>query len=194
MGSPGHLPSSPLPSPPPLHPVPTVKSERMRERERILGTTELAFPHLPVVRSNVGCPGAVAVGEIHRHGGGSGAAGRRPASTDEHQLGAAGVDSPAAGGDRAESPRGLRREPRASVRAGFSVPVSRFMRALCEHYGAELHNFGPNSNSQAAVFVAICEGYLGIEAHWDLWIHLFRGELFVENVRGSRSGSRALEG
>ena len=30
---------------------------------------------------------------------------------------------------------------------GFGVPVSRFMRALCEYYGAELHNFGPNSIS-----------------------------------------------
>src|SRR6185295_10200193 len=51
-------------------------------------------------------------------------------------------------------------------------------------YGAELHNFSPNSISQAAVFVAVCEGYLGIEVHWDLWIHLFRGELFIESVRG----------
>ena len=25
---------------------------------------------------------------------------------------------------------------------------------------------------------------MGIEGHWDLWIHLVRGELFVENVRG----------
>jgi hypothetical protein len=66
---------------------------------------------------------------------------------------------------------------------GFGVPVGRFMRALCDHYGAELHNFSPNSISQVAVFVAVCEGYLGIEAHWDLWIHLFRGELFVEHVR-----------
>ena len=66
---------------------------------------------------------------------------------------------------------------------GFGVPVSRFMRALCEYYGVELHNFSPNSISQAAVFVAVCEGYLKIEAHWDLWIHLFRGELFVENAR-----------
>ena len=64
---------------------------------------------------------------------------------------------------------------------GFGVPVCRFMRALCEYYGAELHNFSPNSISQAAVFFAVCEGYLGIEAHW---IHLFRGELFVENARG----------
>ena len=55
---------------------------------------------------------------------------------------------------------------------GFGVPVSRFMRALCEYYGAELHNFGPNSISQAVVFIAVCEGYLGI------------GELFIENMRG----------
>ena len=66
---------------------------------------------------------------------------------------------------------------------GFGIPVGRFMRALCEYYGVELHNFGPNSISQAAVFVTVCEGYLGIEAHWDLWIHLFRGELFIENMR-----------
>ena len=42
----------------------------------------------------------------------------------------------------------------------------------------------PTPSRSAAVFVAVCEGYLGIEAHWDLWIHLFRGELFIENVRG----------
>ena len=48
----------------------------------------------------------------------------------------------------------------------------------------ELHNFNRNSISQMAVFVAVCEGYLGIEAHWDLWIHLFCGELYIENVQG----------
>ena len=46
----------------------------------------------------------------------------------------------------------------------------------------ELHNFAPNAISQAAVFVAICEGYLGITAHWDQWRHLFRGELYTEPV------------
>ena len=40
---------------------------------------------------------------------------------------------------------------------GFGVPVGRFMRALCKYYGVELHNFDPNSISQAAVFVAVCE-------------------------------------
>ena len=48
---------------------------------------------------------------------------------------------------------------------GFGIPVGRFMWALCEYYGVELHNFSPNSISQAVVFVAVYEGYLGIEAH-----------------------------
>jgi hypothetical protein len=30
---------------------------------------------------------------------------------------------------------------------GFTVPASRFMRALCYHYGVELHNFAPNAIS-----------------------------------------------
>jgi hypothetical protein len=62
---------------------------------------------------------------------------------------------------------------------GFAAPASHFMRALCHHYGVELHNFAPNAISQAATFVGICEGYLGIPVNWDLWIHLFGAELFT---------------
>jgi hypothetical protein len=60
---------------------------------------------------------------------------------------------------------------------GFAVPASRFMRGRCYHYGVELHNFTPNSISQAATFVGVCEGFLGIPVNWDLWVHLFRAEL-----------------
>ena len=67
---------------------------------------------------------------------------------------------------------------------GFGVPTSKFVRVLCHHYEVELHNFAPNSISQAAVFVAVCEGHLGVEAHWELWQHLFRGELYTEHVQG----------
>jgi hypothetical protein len=45
---------------------------------------------------------------------------------------------------------------------GFMAPASRFMRALCHHYGVELHNFAPNAISHAATFVGVCEGFLGI--------------------------------
>jgi hypothetical protein len=44
---------------------------------------------------------------------------------------------------------------------GFNAPASRFMRGLCYHYGVELHNFAPNTISQAVCFVAVCEGFLG---------------------------------
>jgi len=33
-----------------------------------------------------------------------------------------------------------------------------------------------------AVFVALCEGYLGEVAYWDLWILLFHGELYTDSV------------
>jgi hypothetical protein len=59
----------------------------------------------------------------------------------------------------------------------FAAPASRFMRALCYHYGVELHNFTPNAISQVATFVGVCEGFLAIPVNWDLWVHLFRAEL-----------------
>jgi hypothetical protein len=62
---------------------------------------------------------------------------------------------------------------------GFGVPASRFMRAILHVYGVELHNLSPNSISQVAIFAAVCEGYLGIAPHWDLWTHLFSAELFA---------------
>jgi hypothetical protein len=46
---------------------------------------------------------------------------------------------------------------------GFDVPVSPFMWALLHYYKVELHHLTPNSISQAAIFVAVCEGYLGME-------------------------------
>jgi hypothetical protein len=60
---------------------------------------------------------------------------------------------------------------------GFVVSASGFLLGLCFHYGVELHNFAPNAISQAAKFVDVCEGFLGILVNWDLWIHLFHAEL-----------------
>jgi len=63
-------------------------------------------------------------------------------------------------------------------RHGLGAPPSRFMRALCHHYGVELQHFSPNAITVAVVFAAVCEGYLGMMPHWELWLHLYRGELF----------------
>jgi hypothetical protein len=67
------------------------------------------------------------------------------------------------------------------------VTASRFMRALCHRYSVELHNFAPNAISPAATFVGVCEGYLGIPVNWELWIHLFRVELFTQPTTEQRT-------
>jgi len=62
-------------------------------------------------------------------------------------------------------------------RHGLGSPPSHFMWALCHHYGVELQHFSPNAITAAAIFTAVCEGYLEMMPHWDLWLHLYRGEL-----------------
>ena len=47
----------------------------------------------------------------------------------------------------------------------LGVPADQFMWALPHYNGVELHNFNPNSIAQAAIFVAVYEGYLGIAPH-----------------------------
>ena len=55
-------------------------------------------------------------------------------------------------------------------RHGLGAPPSRFVRALCHHYGVELQHFSPNAITIAAVFATVCEGvdeswsaiYLGV--------------------------------
>jgi hypothetical protein len=65
------------------------------------------------------------------------------------------------------------------------------MRGLCHHYGVELHNFAPNSISQAASFITIYEGFLVVPANWDLWVHPFRGELHTL-ATGKKGTRRAV--
>jgi len=63
-------------------------------------------------------------------------------------------------------------------RHGLGAPPSHFIGALCHHYGVELQNSSSNAITIAAVFAAVCEGYLGMMPHWELWLHLYKGELF----------------
>jgi hypothetical protein len=76
---------------------------------------------------------------------------------------------------------------------GFGVPASHFMRVLLHYYRVELHNLNPNSIAQAAIFAAVCEGFLGIDPHWDLWTHLFSTEPFalMTGEKGVRMAVRA---
>jgi hypothetical protein len=56
------------------------------------------------------------------------------------------------------------------------------------YYGVELHHLAPNSVLQATIFAAVCKGYLGMEPHWKLWLHLFKVEHFAK--KASKRGVR----
>ena len=56
---------------------------------------------------------------------------------------------------------------------GLGFPIHLFLRGLLEFYGLQLHNLTPASILHIAGFVALCELFLGIEAHFTLWKRLF---------------------
>ena len=73
---------------------------------------------------------------------------------------------------------GLHHEFHQISPAWAQILPSRFMRALLHHYSVELPHFSFNAISNAAIFVAVYEGYLGMRRHWEMWLYLFKGELF----------------
>src|SRR3954453_23053907 len=56
---------------------------------------------------------------------------------------------------------------------GNGFPIHPFLRGLLEFYGLQLHNLTPASILHIAGFVALCELFLGVEAHFALWKRLF---------------------
>jgi hypothetical protein len=64
-----------------------------------------------------------------------------------------------------------------------------FMRVLLHYYKVELHHLAPNSVSQAAIFVAVCEGYLGMEPPLESVASPLQGGALRQE--GGRAGSAA---
>ena len=56
---------------------------------------------------------------------------------------------------------------------GLGFPCSNFFSGLLYYYGIQLHHLTPNSFVHISVFVHLCEAFLGIEPHFDLFCHLF---------------------
>ena len=56
---------------------------------------------------------------------------------------------------------------------GVRFPIHPFLHGLLEYYGLQLHNFTPTSILHIAGYVALCELFLGCEAHFELWRKLF---------------------
>jgi hypothetical protein len=52
---------------------------------------------------------------------------------------------------------------------GFTSPPHQFLRGLLDYYKIELQHLNPNGIQHLAAFIMLCEGYLWISPHFDLW-------------------------
>jgi hypothetical protein len=58
---------------------------------------------------------------------------------------------------------------------GFAVPISSFLRQLLAFYNIKISNIGPHNIQQIALFMALCECYLGCPPYFPLWLAIFHG-------------------
>jgi hypothetical protein len=56
---------------------------------------------------------------------------------------------------------------------GLGLPISPFFRRLLNFYSLNLTHLNPNSVLQIAMFVHLCEAFLGVYPHFGLWKYLY---------------------
>ena len=56
---------------------------------------------------------------------------------------------------------------------GFMTPAHKFLRGLLHYYKIEVQQLYPNGIQHMAAFITLCEGFLGISPHFDLWRYFF---------------------
>ncbi|XP_066356955.1 uncharacterized protein [Miscanthus floridulus] len=67
----------------------------------------------------------------------------------------------------------------------LTIPPHPFFWGLLHHYQIELQHLNPNGIQHIMAFIALCEGYLGIEPHFELWRYFFSISLQKNKKRDS---------
>ena len=75
---------------------------------------------------------------------------------------------------------------------GFALPAGAVFHRLLHFYLLEVTHLKPNSIAQIAIFIHLCEGYLGIAPHFNLWRALYRLKGHPSNVRRNVVGGAAF--
>lgn len=57
---------------------------------------------------------------------------------------------------------------------GLGVPTYMFVWRFLRYFGLRLHDLTPRGVAYLAVFVTLCECWLGVDPHFDLWQRIFR--------------------
>lgn len=60
---------------------------------------------------------------------------------------------------------------------GLASPPHWFLLGLLDQYRIELYHLDPIRIQHITIFITLCEGYLGIGPHWDLWHYFFTARL-----------------
>jgi len=72
---------------------------------------------------------------------------------------------------------------------GFGIPVHPFLQGLLLYYEIGICNLHPNSILLISTFIHLCEAYVGIEPHFDLFRYLF-----CLRKKGAVGGSKIVGG
>src|SRR6266480_3892193 len=70
-------------------------------------------------------------------------------------------------------PRGYRVTFVDHLIRGLATRINQFVRGLLFIYGVQLHHLTPNSILHIAIFITLCECFLGTSPNWSLWKRLF---------------------
>ena len=77
---------------------------------------------------------------------------------------------------------------------GFATPAHRFLQGLLHYYKIKVQHLNPNGIQHMAVFVALCEGFLGISPHFNLWRYFFVVTLQKKREKSGRQELHMLMG
>jgi hypothetical protein len=76
---------------------------------------------------------------------------------------------------------------------GLALPASPFFRSLFDFYSLNLTHLNPNFVLQIAMFVHLCEAFLGILPHFGLWKYLCHYRPGMAGGQHQLVGSASLE-
>jgi hypothetical protein len=75
---------------------------------------------------------------------------------------------------------------------GLGLPVSPFFCGLLDYYSLNLTHLSPNSILQIAIFMHLCEAFLGISPHFGLWKNLYYCKLGMTSGQHQVVGGASL--
>src|SRR3954469_15411404 len=59
---------------------------------------------------------------------------------------------------------------------GLGFPLNPFIHGLMFYYGLDFHDLAPNFILNISAFIVVCEAFLRIRPHFDLWLKTFNAK------------------